>query len=65
MKRYLVFSGNRYYPDGGWDDFQGSFDTAEEANAVATKLASEGEYIWSHWLDLETAEKHTVVSCWG
>lgn len=26
-KRYLVFAGYDYYPEGGWGDFQGSFDT--------------------------------------
>ncbi len=31
MKRYLVFTGSKYYPSGGWDDFRGTFDTVEEA----------------------------------
>lgn len=30
MKRYLLFSGSYYYPDGGWDDCRGFFDTIEE-----------------------------------
>jgi hypothetical protein len=32
MKRYLVFAYQDYYPEGGWDDLNGSFDTFEEAN---------------------------------
>ena len=30
MKRYLLFAGDNYYPCGGWNDFEGSFDTKEE-----------------------------------
>jgi len=30
MKRFLLFAGSSYYPDGGWNDFQGSFNTKEE-----------------------------------
>lgn len=31
MERYLVFSGDEYYPHGGWKDFDWSFDTPESA----------------------------------
>ncbi len=34
MKRYALFHFDQYYPGGGWNDFQGSFDTPEEAGAV-------------------------------
>jgi hypothetical protein len=33
MKRYMLFSGNQYYPAGGMDDFRGSFDTIDEAKS--------------------------------
>lgn len=32
MERYIVLAGEKYYPRG-WDDFQGSFSTLEEASA--------------------------------
>lgn len=35
QKRFILFAGDHYYPEGGWDDFQGFFDTAEEAFAKA------------------------------
>ena len=38
MKRFLLFSGWNYYPSGGVDDFNGSFDTKEEAIRAAGKL---------------------------
>lgn len=30
-KRYWLFAGNMYYPLGGMDDFESSFDTVDEA----------------------------------
>jgi hypothetical protein len=30
MQRYLLFSGEAYYPVGGMDDFQGSYPTLVE-----------------------------------
>jgi hypothetical protein len=30
MQRYLLFSGEAYYPCGGMDDFQGSYPTLVE-----------------------------------
>lgn len=31
MKRYLLFLFDDYYPQGGWGDFQGDFDSVEAA----------------------------------
>jgi hypothetical protein len=31
MKRFLLFSYDDYYPCGGWNDFDGDFDTVEAA----------------------------------
>jgi hypothetical protein len=31
MKRYLLFAGDNFYPEGGWNDYCGSFDTIDEA----------------------------------
>ena len=36
MKRYLLFCFDQEYPSGGWNDFRGSYDTAEEASSNAT-----------------------------
>jgi hypothetical protein len=46
MKRYLLFTGNQYYPSGGWSDFKGSFDTVEEA-----LIETRGD--WWHIVDSE------------
>jgi hypothetical protein len=34
MKRFLVFAYDYYYPAGGMNDFVGSYDTMEEAQAI-------------------------------
>ncbi len=31
MKQYLLFAGDNYHPYGGIDDYQGDFNTVEEA----------------------------------
>lgn len=41
MKRYLAFMYSDYYPDGGWNDFVGSFSTIDEAFAFCDKAAQE------------------------
>jgi len=53
MKPFLLFAGDTYYPVGGMDDCQGSFDTLEEA-----KLAAQHNPDWWHILDLNTGKVH-------
>ena len=36
MKRFAVFSGDKFYPSGGWNDFRSSHDTHDEARNAAT-----------------------------
>jgi hypothetical protein len=61
-KRFLLFGFDRYYPGGGWNDFLGSFDTAEEARefAAAQKYQPDchdvidtaaGESVWQRKAD--------------
>lgn len=52
MKRYLLFSGDNYYPGGGWEDFRGDFDTVEAAKAA--KLDQHKHDDWYHIVDIET-----------
>lgn len=52
MKRFLVFSGDHYYPGGGWSDFKGSYDTADEARVAASGTGHE----WTQIVDTETGE---------
>lgn len=52
MKKYFVFCWNNYYPYGGFNDFQGAFETLEEAQECA--LAWKNEY----WEGLEWGDMH-------
>jgi hypothetical protein len=53
MKRYLLFCFNDYYPSGGFNDFENSFDTIDEAiNYFETKK----EYSNCQIVDKDTFE---------
>lgn len=53
MKRYLVFSGDTYYPAGGWNDFRGDFDTEEAALAAVDRK----RFDWWHVIDATTGQE--------
>jgi hypothetical protein len=60
MKRFLVFAGDMYYPDGGWNDFRGAYDTLKEAKARVDEIKHNEEtcsgYDWAHIADTATGE---------
>jgi hypothetical protein len=57
MKRFLLFSGDDFYPNGGWDDFSGDFDTVEAARTAAPETDDIYEPKWWHIVDLTTMQK--------
>lgn len=55
MNKYLIFAGDYYYPDGGWNDFQFtsqslSFATkqCEQYVKKPTLYDKEVRYCWAH-----------------
>lgn len=54
MKRYALFSGARYYPGGGWNDFQGTFDDAALAEKAGERSMEPYLMDWWQVVDLET-----------
>lgn len=54
MKRYVVFVYHNYYPDGGWNDLHGLFDTEEEARK-SVEGKQYGDY--ADLVDLELGEE--------
>lgn len=44
MNVYIVFSYDRYYPSGGWNDCDGVFNTEEEAEQYA-KSVEDYDYV--------------------
>ena len=61
MKRYLLFSGDYYYPSGGAKDLDGSFDTLEQCivefytqKAKCEARHTNQEDYWGHIFDAQT-----------
>lgn len=60
MKQFLLFAGDIYYPDGGWADFKGDFETIEAALKELVIYDSSYDnttidYVeWAHIIDTET-----------
>lgn len=64
-KRFAIFAGYNHYPSGGWQDFQESFDTLDEAHAYIVNKNSprseedwrgEWDFDWCHIVDLTTRQ---------
>ena len=53
---YALFAGDFYYPCGGWNDYVGTYGSYAEAQAVAIKGDTAGEYDWWHVVNLDTSE---------
>lgn len=55
IHRYLLFCGRQYDSSGGWLDFDGAFDSADEAAAVGAcggRDQSCARYGWWHVVDV-------------
>ena len=61
MKPYLLFYGSRYYPCGGWSDFQGEFDTVEEAKAAFMCADDERMEGGEQWAQIVCTKTRAVV----
>lgn len=49
----MLFAGCYYYPDGGWEDFRGYFDSVEEAIEFLLKNWKNfevGRCDWAHFV---------------
>lgn len=54
MKKYLLFYGDQYYPDGGWSDFKGDFDTTEECLKNVAKIKPD-------WYEIVDIKKKILI----
>ena len=62
LKIYALFAGFTYYPSGGWDDFQESWLTLDQAKAAVVKNQEEARdkfnrWEWWHVVDLASGMK--------
>ena len=53
MKRYILFQFDTYYPRGGIEDIEGSFDTIAEAKQFVNDNT---HYCFSYAVDRDTWE---------
>jgi len=56
LSKILLFGGVSYYACGGWKDLINSFDTLENAKAVAVQKMAVEDIQWWHAIDLETGK---------
>ena len=64
MKRYLLIAGTCYYPSAGTGDWQRTFETEEEINALITEDSDKrydsihiegiGDFDWYRIVDLNS-----------
>jgi hypothetical protein len=54
MKRFLLFAGDKYYPQKAWEEFRGDFDTIEEAKEKGIEYAK--YFDWFQIVDIQTME---------
>ena len=60
MKRFLLFYGDHYYPEGGWKDYETSFDSKAEAREFMEIQAKKHE-LSDVWFHVVNSERGTVV----
>lgn len=56
LKRFALFEGDHYYPEGGWADFVSTHGTLQEAIDLAVPRYRPG-YTWWHVVDLTTGQE--------
>lgn len=60
MKRYLLFAGKKYYPKGGFNDYQATSDSIKalkdyylEQNEKQIKEGGDNYFSWGHIIDTQ------------
>lgn len=54
MKRYFLFTGDSFYPDGGMKDFDNDFDDLQSAQDYVH--CSHRTFQWHHVVDMTTGK---------
>jgi len=65
MKRFLVFSGDYYYPAGGMDDFDIDLETRDQCiqyikSKILHKKRQHEKYKWAHVFDCQTKKIENI-----
>ena len=60
MHNFLLFAGQKYYPEGGYDDFKGAWKNPDEALTYLNAYQVDREN-WAHLVDANT---NRIVHRW-
>jgi len=61
MTRYFVFLGSDYYPSGGMEDYQGAFDTLEQAQRFVENYESAPDELSIDWANIAVMQGDELV----
>lgn len=66
IKRFLVFAGGINNPNGGWQDFKGSFDTLDEARTAVRLCRSNMAFVVSgeFWYEIVDDQDDSAGEDW-
>lgn len=48
IKKFLLFAGSNYYPDGGYNDFHGAYSSRAATMEALVALMSQQSIEWAH-----------------
>lgn len=54
MTKYAIFSGERYYPLGGWEDLKGIYSDTSEIKNKYSVLRNNPNIAWIQIVNLKT-----------
>ena len=60
MKRYMLFASHCHYPEGGFYDFRGSYDSVQSARRAFGRLKFPGQYV-DHWGQIVDSTNFTLI----
>lgn len=61
MNRFLLFAGDRYYPEGGWNDYKRGFDSRREAEKAGDAGLKTGDKRGWEWYQVVDQENGGVI----
>ena len=62
MKKYLLFAGEDYYPEGGWNDFITDSDNIYSLVSDAKTLLKPSEkYVHYDWYHILSPDRKTLL----
>lgn len=53
-QRYILFAGDGFYPEGGWNDWRGNYEKLEDLKEDLEKLNETWHFDWWHIVDMTT-----------